>query len=311
MTLIFKYGKVFMVKYMEFREKLEKYVENFNNNLEKYRLNKECLEGRLFESMEYSLFSCGKRIRPILMMSACEMLGYDFNICIPYAVSLEMIHNFSLIHDDLPGIDNDDFRHFKPTNHKVYGEATAILAGDNLLNMAYKIVTDSILSDSNNDNVIRKVDALNYLSNAVNKMIVGEYLDTINEGKKINVDELNYIHNNKTGALIEAALVCAGILCNANKDDINNLKNYAKDIGLAFQIKDDILSELGDRKITGKPVGNDKDRKKCTYVAMYGVKKSLEILDDLITDSKNSLKVYGSNAKFLKDMADYIKDREK
>lgn len=300
-----------MVKCMEFREEFEKYAEIFNSNLERYRFNKECLEGRLFESMEYSLFSCGKRIRPILMMSVCEMLGYDFSICIPYAVALEMIHNFSLIHDDLPGIDNDDFRHFKATNHKVYGEATAILAGDNLLNMSYKIVTDSILVDSNNINVKRKVEALNYLSNAVNRMIVGEYLDTVDEGKKIDIDELNYIHNNKTGALIEAALVCGGILCNANDDDINNLKKYAKDIGLAFQIKDDILSELGDKKITGKPVGNDKEREKCTYVSMYGVNKSLKILDDLVEEAKNSLKVYGSNAQFLKDMADYIKDREK
>lgn len=299
-----------MVIYMKFKENLKKYTDDFNKYLEKYKFNKNCLEARLYESMEYSLFSSGKRIRPVLMMAVCDMFNKDVQDCIPYAVGLEMIHNFSLIHDDLPGIDNDEFRHFKPTNHIAYGEATAILAGDSLLNMAYKIMIDDVQNEPNKENINKKLRALNCIVTSVSQMIVGEYLDTVNEGKNIEKSELDYIHKNKTGALIEAALICAGILCSLTDSDLENLKKYAKNVGLAFQIRDDILSEFGDETKTGKPVGNDKKMKKCTYVTIYGVNKSKEILNDLINDAKESLSIYGDKAEFLKNIADYIGDRE-
>lgn len=283
---------------VKFKEKLKKYTDDFNYELKKYIFDKHCLEARLYESMEYTLFSNGKRIRPILMMSVCDMFGQDIEKCFPYAVALEMIHNFSLIHDDLPGIDNDKFRHSKPTNHIAFDEATAILAGDNLLNIAYKIMINDIFNQTNKESE-EKIKALKFISDAISKMIVGEYLDTIDEGKCIEKSELDYIHENKTGALIEAAIVCGGYLSFVSDEDLNNLKKYAKNIGLAFQIKDDILSEIGKHTKTGKPVGNDRKMKKCTYVTMYGVDKSYEILNILVEEAKSYLNIYKDKAKFL------------
>ena len=203
--------------------------------------------------MSYSLTAGGKRLRPILMLETYKLFKNDIEEAIPFAVAMEMVHTFSLIHDDLPGIDNDDYRRGKLTNHKKYNEATAILAGDGLLNNAYMIILNDIIN-SKESKKNKKILAMQELSNGIDRMIAGEYVDTEYEGKEISENYLEYMHKNKTGALIKASVKIGAILAEAKEKDIEKLSEYAEKIGLAFQIKDDILSEIGDEKVLGKPV---------------------------------------------------------
>ena len=295
---------------MDFKENLKKYQDIVNKNLEKHLRNKECLEGVLNESMEYSLMAGGKRLRPILVISTYEIFKQDIEKCMPYSVAIEMVHNFSLIHDDLPGIDNDDFRHGKLTNHKKFNEATAILAGDGLLNNAYIVISND-LKQSPKEELERKIKVFNEFSLAVDRMIAGEYVDTEYEGKEITREDLEYIHKNKTGALLKLCVRMGAILAGASDEDLEKLTSYAEKIGLAFQIKDDILSEEGDEKVLGKPVGNDKAMEKCTYVSKYGLEESKEILEKITKEAIEELKSYGDKAEFLKELALYIKNRNK
>ena len=293
---------------MDFKEQLKEYQEIVNKELEKYLRKNECPEKVLNDSMEYSLMAGGKRLRPILVLATYKLFNEDIEKCMPYAVAIEMVHNFSLIHDDLPGIDNDDIRHGKPTNHKKFNEATAILAGDGLLNYAY-IVISKDLKDMKE--ISNKIKVFNEFSIAVDRMIAGEYVDTELEGKQISKETLEYIHKNKTGALLKLCVRMGAILANASDKDISKLTNYAEKIGLAFQIKDDILAEEGNEEILGKPVGNDKEMGKCTYVSQYGLEKSKEILDKITKEAIEELNEYGDKAEFLKDLALYIENRNK
>ena len=285
---------------MDFKEELKKYQELVNKSLEKVVRKKECPEKILNESMEYSLMAGGKRLRPILVISTYEIFKNDIEKCIPYALSLEMIHNFSLIHDDLPGIDNDDIRHGKPTNHKKYNEATAILAGDGLLNGAYIVISDDLKTTNNKEELEKKLKVFSEFSMAVDRMIAGEYVDTEYEGKEITEEYLDYIHKNKTGALLKLSVRMGAILAGVNEEDLNKLTNYADKIGLAFQIKDDILGEIGNVEVLGKPVGKDKEMKKCTFVSKYGLKGAEEILEKITNEAIEELKEYGKKAEFLK-----------
>ena len=252
---------------MEFKQKLLEYQEIINKELEKNIIKQNCLEKTLNSSVEYSLLAGGKRLRPILILASYELFKNDVEKCMPYAVALEMVHNFSLIHDDLPGIDNDDFRHGKLTNHKQFNEATAILAGDKLLNNSYKIISEDLLKTASEQELKIKMKIFNEFSVAIDKMIIGEYVDTEYEGKEITAEDLDFIHENKTGAFLILSVRIGAMLANSSDKDLEKLTNYAKKIGLAFQVKDDILSEEGNEKILGKPVGNDKKLKKCTYVS--------------------------------------------
>ena len=296
---------------MEFKEELKKYQKLIEEELEKYLNQEDVPEKILNESMEYSLMAGGKRLRPILVIATYKLFKNDFEICMPYAVAIEMIHNFSLIHDDLPGIDNDDFRHGKPTNHKKFNEATAILAGDGLLNKAYMVISKDLLETANSDELEKKLRVFSEFTKAVDRMIAGEYIDTEYEGKPISEKYLEYIHTNKTGALLKLCVRMGAILADASEDDLSNLTSYAEKIGLAFQIKDDILSVEGNEKITGKPVGNDEKNKKCTYVSKYGLEKAKEILDDITKEAVSIAEQFGEKAEFLKLLAIYIKDRNK
>ena len=294
---------------MDFKTKLKEYQTIVEKELEKYLRKEKCLEEKLNESMEYSLMAGGKRLRPILVISTYKLFREDIQRCMPYAVALEMVHNFSLIHDDLPGIDNDDFRHGRQTNHKKFNEATAILAGDGLLNNAYIVISNELKKNSNDLKDGLKI--FNEFSLAVDRMIAGEYVDTEFEGKKISEENLEYIDNNKTGALLRLSVRMGAILGGAKEDELEDLSSYAEKIGLAFQIKDDILSEEGDERVLGKPVGNDKKRNKCTYVSKYGLKEAKNILDRTIKEAVSLLDRYGEKADFLRDLALYIKDRNK
>lgn len=295
---------------MEFKEQLKQYQLLINNELEKYLRKQDCPEKVLNKSMEYSLMAGGKRLRPILIIATYEIFKNDKKQCMPYAMAIEMIHNFSLIHDDLPGIDNDDFRHGKPTNHKQFNEATAILAGDGLLNQAYMVISKDLINTKAQD-LKDKLKVFDEFSSAVDRMIAGEYIDTEYEGKQITNEYLEYIHKNKTGALLRLCVRTGAILAKVNETDLEKLTNYAEKIGLAFQIKDDILSEIGDSKKTGKPVGNDREMNKVTYVTKYGLERAQEMLDDVINEAMSSIRVFGDKSEFLLDLALYIKDREK
>lgn len=296
---------------MEFKEQLKKYASIVNQELEKYIDREKCPEEMLNQSMEYSLISSGKRIRPILMIWTYKLFKEDYEEVFPYAVAMEMVHNFSLIHDDLPGIDNDDFRHGKPTNHKKFNEATAILAGDRLLNRAYMVISKDIENSTDEAMKLRKIKCLNEFSNAIDKMILGEYVDTEFEGKEISNEYLEYMHKNKTGALIRASARIGAILAGASNNNLENITEYAESIGLAFQIKDDILSEIGNEKILGKPVGNDRERGKVTFVTKYGLEEAKRKLEDTINEGIAKLGDYGEKAELLKEMAIFIKDRTK
>jgi geranylgeranyl diphosphate synthase type II len=244
------------------------------------------------------------------VLATYEIFKSDSDKCIPYSVAIEMVHNFSLIHDDLPGIDNDDIRHGKPTNHKKFNEATAILAGDGLLNYAYIVISND-LKNTPNSELNSKLKVFSEFSVAVDRMIAGEYIDTEYEHKQIKKEELEYIHKNKTGALLTLCVRMGAILAGASEEDLNKLTSYAEKIGLAFQIKDDILSEEGNEEILGKPVGNDKELEKCTYISEYGLKGAKDILNDIINEAIDEIKEYGEKGEFLKELALYIKDRNK
>ena len=296
---------------MEFKEELRKYQNEIEEELEKYIRKDACPERVLNESIEYSLMAGGKRLRPILLLATYKLFKQDIEKCMPFAIAIEMVHNFSLIHDDLPGIDNDDFRHGKLTNHKKYNEATAILAGDALLNQAYIVISKAMLKTENKYELELKIKAFNEFSIAVDRMIAGEYVDTEFEGKDISSEYLEYNYNNKTGALLRLCVRMGAILANTKEEDLNILTSYAEKIGLAFQIKDDILSVEGDELITGKPVGNDEERGKCTYISKYGLDEAKKVLKNLIEDAVKIAESYGEKAEFLKELALYIKNRNK
>jgi len=291
---------------MEFKEQILEYNKEITTYLDNSLVIKDVPERRLLESMKYSLMAGGKRLRPMLVIATYKLFKDDYSSAIPFAVAMELVHSFSLIHDDLPAIDNDDFRHGKPTNHKMFDESTAILAGDGLLNSAYEVISESLLDKDNLENKIR---AFNEFTKAVFRMIAGEYVDIDSEGKDIPYETLEYMHQNKTGALLKASVRMGAILAGASENDISKVTQYADKIGLSFQIKDDILSETGNEEITGKPVGNDKAMKKCTFTTIYGIEKSNEILETLTNETIEIAETFGPKSEFFKQFALFIKNR--
>lgn len=296
---------------MDFKTELAKDQEIVNSELKKYLRKQDCKERILNEAMEYSLMAGGKRLRPILVLETFKLFNENLEKIMPYAISIEMVHNASLIHDDLPGIDNDDFRHGKPTNHKKFNEATAILAGDGLFNYAYIVISNNLQKTEDMQELKRKLEIFNEFSVATDRMLAGEHLDTEFEGKEISANDLEYIHENKTGAYLKLCARMGAILGGATEKELEKITTYAEKIGLAFQIKDDILSEIGDEKITGKPVGNDKEKQKCTYVSEYGLERAKEILHLITNEAISELEEFGQKAEFLQNLAKYIETRNK
>ena len=280
---------------MDFKQKLENYQKIINEELEKYMTEKDCPEKMLYRAMKYSVMAGGKRLRPVLVIATYQLFNEDIEKCMHYAIAIEMVHNSSLIHDDLPGIDNDDIRHGKPTNHKQFNEATAILAGDTLQNKPYEIISQDLM-ESKPEELSKKIRVLEEFAQATKNMLSGQFVDTQSEGKSISEETLKYIHQNKTGAFLKLCVRMGAILAKAPEKDIENLSIYAEKIGLAFQIKDDILSEEGDEKTLGKPVGNDKKLEKCTYVAKYGLENAKEILRKTTKEAIARLEQYGQKA---------------
>lgn len=260
------------------------------------------------EAMRYSLFAGGKRLRPILALMSCELFSGNEEEVLPFACCIEMIHTYSLIHDDLPSMDNDDFRRGKPTNHKVYGEGYAVLAGDALLNHAFETMA-GIIAKNPKPEYIRAMEHISRAS-GVSGMIGGQCIDLYYENKSIDLDTLIKMHSKKTGALITASLVVGAILSKAGKDDINCIKEFGDLIGLAFQVTDDILDVSGSEEKLGKSVNKDVKFHKSNFISFYGLEKSMQIAKELIEEAKLKLDGYGDRANYLRKLADYIIERD-
>mgnify|MGYP001416520252 FL=1 len=254
--------------------------------------------------MKYSLFTGGKRIRPILLLKSCEMISGSYDEAIPFALALEMIHTYSLIHDDLPSMDDDDFRRGKPTNHKIFGEAIAILSGDGLLNLAYEImIENTILFSKNREDYYKFLLASKEISKAsgIDGMIGGQVVDILSDSESIDSLELEFMYRCKTAALIEAAVVSGGIIGGANEIEIDNLRKYGRCIGLGYQIRDDILDIDEERAIN-----------KTTYLSFNSLETAKEKVEYLSKEAKLSLEIFkDNNITFLEEIAYYLINRNK
>ena len=262
------------------------------------------------KAMKYSLFAGGKRLRPILCIAGAEALGVDGSQVMPVACALEMIHTYSLIHDDLPAMDNDDMRRGKPTNHKVFGEAVAILAGDGLLTEAFRVMGKTPLGKIKPEALL-KVICLVAQGSGYQGMVGGQVTDIQSEGKTVEPATVEFIHSHKTGALIAASVTSGAILGGATEAQVNAISEYGREIGLAFQIADDILDVEGDSEKMGKGVGGDARKKKVTYPSVHGLVRSREIQKQSIDQAIHSLKAFDSKADPLRALATYIIERKK
>ncbi|MDD4503490.1 MAG: polyprenyl synthetase family protein [Clostridiaceae bacterium] len=260
------------------------------------------------EAMRYSLFAGGKRLRPILALMSCELFSGSEEDVLPFACCIEMIHTYSLIHDDLPAMDNDDLRRGKPTNHKVYGEGFAVLAGDALLNQAFEIMTGIIIKNPRPE-YIRAMDIICKAS-GVSGMIGGQCIDLYSENKSIDIDTLKSMHAKKTGALIAASLVIGAVLSKADEGDIKNIMELGYIIGLAFQVTDDILDVSGSEEVLGKSINKDAKSHKSNFISFYGLEKSREIAKELIGEAKLKLENYGDRGYYLSELSEYIISRD-
>ncbi|NET55806.1 MAG: polyprenyl synthetase family protein [Symploca sp. SIO2E6] len=263
---------------------------------------------KIYESMRYSLLAKGKRLRPILCLATCELMDGTVEMAMPTACALEMIHTMSLIHDDMPAMDNDDYRRGQLTNHKVYGEDIAILAGDGLLSYAFEYVavqTQGVPAQ-------RLLQVVARLAKAVGAsgLVGGQVVDLESEGKlDIQEETLNFIHTHKTGALLEASVVCGAILAGATEADVERLSCYAQNIGLAFQIVDDILDITATQEELGKTAGKDVQAQKVTYPALWGLEVSKTKAKQLVAMAKAQLEPFGEKAVPLMVLADFITTR--
>jgi len=263
---------------------------------------------KIYEAMRYSLLAGGKRLRPILCLATCELVGGTVEMAMPTACALEMVHTMSLIHDDLPAMDNDDYRRGKLTNHKVYGEDIAILAGDGLLAYAFEYIA----AQTQNVPAGRVLQVIARLARAVGAsgLVGGQVVDLESEGKSnIQEETLNFIHTHKTGALLEACVVCGGILAGATDADQELLSGYAKNIGLAFQIVDDILDITATQEELGKTAGKDLQAQKATYPSLWGLEVSKAKAQQLVDAAKAELDVFGEKAQALIAIANFITTR--
>ena len=301
------------------KEELKLHIDEVENILAEFLPEqKGVYYERVIDAMRYSFFAGGKRLRPMMMLESFRMFGgKDESIVKPYMTALEMIHTYSLIHDDLPAMDNDDYRRGRLTNHKQYDEATAILAGDGLLNMAFETVSDAMMKSvavENCDLLKKQTRAFRLLGRkaGVFGMIGGQVADIEGE-KKCNAtkEELLFIHENKTAALIQAALTIGAILSGASEEEISKMEKIGRNVGVAFQIQDDILDCIGDEALLGKPVGSDAKNEKTTYVSLEGLEKAQADQKQLSKEAIEMLDEITSEQVFLKEVIKSLVNRDK
>ncbi len=295
---------------MEFKKQLQIYIDAVNDELNKVFAEKDCLEKSVYQAMGYSIMAGGKRLRPVLTLSVCDMLGGDMNDALRFGVAVEHIHTYSLIHDDLPCMDDDDLRRGLPTCHKKFGEATALLAGDGLLTGAFEYLSDySCYNSATPETVVKAVLELSTAAGC-SGMIGGQVVDLESEGKTdITEETLNYLHKKKTGALIRVSAVLGALAANGDENQIKAVAEFAEKLGLAFQIQDDILDCIGDESVLGKPIGSDADNEKTTYITLLGLGAAHEKVQQLTKAAIETLDAFGEKAIFLKELAAYLMDR--
>lgn len=298
---------------IDFNKQFNGYVSLINEAVDEY-VSEKSFSGRessglsvMLEAMAYSLKNGGKRIRPLLTLEFCRLCGGDYKKAIPFALGAEMIHTYSLIHDDLPCMDDDDMRRGKPSSHRVYGEANALLAGDALLTLAFETVLSAeyICAEA-------KVKAGLELAKAAgcSGMIAGQVMDLANEGKSASLDDIKETDRLKTGEMIRVSCVMGCIAAGADEEKIKAAEIYSKNIGLAFQIVDDILDITSDSETLGKPVGSDNENEKSTYVSLLGLEKSAEYAEKLTVEAKTALDIFGGEGEFLAQLADVLVSRK-
>ncbi|MBE7022611.1 MAG: polyprenyl synthetase family protein [Ruminococcaceae bacterium] len=292
---------------MDFLTELEAKINLVNGALQKYFVKQENYQASIYNAMEYSLFSGGKRIRPVLCLSCAELFG-NGEEAMPFACALEMVHTYSLIHDDLPCMDDDDLRRGKPTNHIVYGEGMAVLAGDALLNLA----AETVLSHAQLPPALT-LEAMKaiFVSSGTEGMIGGQVIDLESEGKPIDAVTLMAMHVHKTGALMIAAAKAGALVGGAGREDVLNMENFARYVGVAFQIKDDILDVESTTDVLGKPIGSDSANEKTTFVSLYGLAQSKKMLEDYTQKAIELLDCYGEKADFLRELSLFLLRRDR
>ncbi len=259
----------------------------------------------IFEAMNYSVKAGGKRLRPILMLETFKLFGEDESKVYPFMAAIEFIHTYSLVHDDLPAMDDDEFRRGQKTTHAKYGEDIGILAGDGLLNMAYEIMSEAVVKEPSS------AKAMSIIAKKAGSygMVGGQTVDVVNEGKKLDIETINYIHNLKTAALIEASMMAGAILGGASEEQVLQIESIAKNIGMAFQIQDDILDVTGDQEKLGKPVLSDEKNEKDTYITLIGLEESKQKVKDLSNLAIDGIKDLGEN-EFLVTLVEKLISRE-
>lgn len=304
---------------MVYTEQYGRYVSVIEETIERLlpATGEECPSGdeaipaHLCESMRYSLLAGGKRVRPVLLLAACEMLGGDAEQAKVPAAALEMIHTYSLIHDDLPGMDDDDYRRGRLTNHKVFGVGHAILAGDGLLNYAYECMLKNALAHTQNlEGHVRAASAIASRA-GVTGMIAGQSIDLLSEHMEPEAKRLAYIHAHKTADLLTAPLLAASYIAGADEEQIKALSRFGACVGLAFQIDDDLLDVEGDAQQMGKQTGMDAQRGKMTWPALFGVQESRRCSKELWRQAEEALLCFGERAWFMREFAQQLRDRKK
>lgn len=278
-----------------------------DNWLMDYFVNKGAFNRKIYDAMGYSINVGGKRIRPILLILVYSLYYENYKEIMPIAAAIEMIHTYSLIHDDLPCMDNDDLRRGKPTNHKIYGDAIATLAGDGLLNEAMSIMFNYCLNKGKNQLLACKL-----ISNSAGAegMIGGQVVDILSQNRRIGIEELYYMHKKKTGELIKASILSGAYLAQAPENDLEVLNNYGEKLGLAFQIKDDILDVVGNTELLGKKVNSDENNNKSTFVTSFGLERCKTMCKELTTECIDLLNKLNKNTGILKELTNMLLERE-
>lgn len=297
----------------QFMEELQQKVEHINNVLEKFLPAEEGQQRIIFEAMNYSVRAGGKRLRPILMEETYHMFGGSSAVIEPFMAAIEMIHTYSLVHDDLPAMDNDEYRRGKKTTHAVYGEAMGILAGDALLNLAYETAAKSFGMEVADARVARAFAVLAKKA-GVYGMVGGQVVDVESEKSDdcpITREKLDFIYRLKTGALIESSMMIGAILAGASSDEVSRVEQIAVKLGLAFQIQDDVLDVTSSLEVLGKPVGSDEKNNKATYVTFEGLDKAVSDVERISKEAEEQLDDLGYDDAFLKELFEYLIHREK
>ena len=288
----------------EWKKRADLVEEGLLRELKKVPAYDETLE----KAMEYSLMAGGKRLRPVLLMAAADAVGKDGAAFLTTGCAIEMIHTYSLIHDDLPAMDNDDYRRGKPTNHKVFGDGIAVLAGDALLTLAFEVMLRQ--EGAAPETLVTVVSEMSRAAGPYG-MVGGQVLDLEGEGRHLDLTALRKIHMGKTGALFCAAIRSGAILAGAKEEELAALTLYAERFGLAFQITDDILDVTGDEAAIGKPVGSDVRNEKATYVTLTSLEEAKKLAEDAVNEAVAALDIFGERAAFLRDLALFLLGRKK